>query len=598
MTRRLQARVQVRSPMTRRLRALALILMLCAVTACVRLPESGPVTAGTSLDESDDVAPPINAPGEPRPGADPEEIVSTFLQAMGGYPQTLDVARDYLTAQADANWEPQRRTLIMTDRTVSLLGPGRVVLSGTEVGTLSQRGSWSSAGFGGVSYRREFTLVRDGGEWRIANPPQALVISNDYFDRYYQAYSLYFPDPTDHILVPDPIYLESGPQTPTLLAQGLLRGPTPWLVGAVRQIVPATNVGLSVPVSNAGVAEVPLSDVVLGLGPDDRISLLAEFVWTLAQVPGISAVRLTAGGGPFEVGGSTNPVPINSFPGYDPAGLTASGQLFGLSGGRLVAIDDTGVAAVGGPYGESLNNVSSLAIDTQAEHVAVVNAARSSVRVAELSPSDPAAPNRPATWYSGGEALLRPVWDLTGQLWIVDDTRQGARLIAIRPDHSVHEYSVPGLTGQNVQAFRISRDGVRLATVVDTGSGDRLQVSRIVRNGTGAVVRVDHTAAVTNSDIRFTDILDIGWSTPTSLAVLARVENATPEPYTVAIDGSDIVLSTGLPNIGAQTVASSPNHPAPLVIGSRSGSLWVRRSDLRWARTAPSQPVWLPTYPG
>jgi hypothetical protein len=36
----------------------------------------------------------------------------------------------------------------------------------------------------------------------------------------------------------------------------------------------------------------------------------------------------------------------------------------------------------------------------------------------------------------------------------------------------------------------------------------------------------------------------------------------------------------------------------PLVVGSASGALWLRRSDLRWGQIPVRDRVWKPTYPG
>jgi hypothetical protein len=590
----------VTRPGVRGWRAVGICALLVAVTTgCVTIPRSGAVHAGGALAQSRDDEPPFNAPGRPLAGASPEQIVDGFFRSMAGYPQNLDVARLFLTKQAAATWEPQDRTLVLEQHSLGAGQSGTVIVDATQSGSLSARGTWRSAPYLGRTFDHTFSLVREAGEWRITNPPQALLLSQDYFERYYVPYSLYFPDEKGTTLVPDPIYVPIGPQVATLLAQGLLAGPTPWLAGAVRDLVPAgTTVDLSVPVSVSGTAEVSLSDSIEDLGPDERVQLLAQFLWTLGQVPGITKVELTTGGQPFVVSGLTRPVGVSELSAFDPAGLSAARQIYGLSQGRMVKVSANTVAPVSGVFGKQELDASSLAVDSTALQAAVVSGDRHTVRVAPLLPSSDQNPAASTVWYAGGSNLIRPAWDESGRLWLIDDAPSGAKLTVVGPDLVAHRSVVSGVTGQDVRALRVSRDGTRLAVVVGTGAGSSVVVARIVRRPNGSVIRVDRAYTLQNPYQQLTHIVDVGWVAPASLSVLAGSEARRLLPYIVSIDGSEIVPSTGLPNIGARVITSSPNPEVPLVVGSSSGALWLRRSDLRWGLISVSDRVWRPTYPG
>jgi hypothetical protein len=584
----------------RRWRLLMMCVLLVAVTtACATIPHSGAVHAGGALAENQDEEPPLNAPGRPLVGASPEQVVDGFFRSMAGYPQNLDVARLFLTNRAAATWEPEDRTLVLEAHSLGAGESGSVIVDATQSGSLSARGTWRSAPYQGRSFDHTFSLVRERGEWRITNPPQALLISQDYFERYYVPYNLYFPDEKGTTLVPDPVYVPIGPQVATLLAQGLLAGPSPWLAGAVRDLVPAgTTVDLSVPVSAAGTAQVSLSDSVEDLGPDVRVQLLAQFLWTLGQVPGITKVELTTGGQPFVVSGLTRPVGVNELSAYDPAGLSAARQIYGISQGRMVRVSANTVAPVSGVFGQPGLDASSLAVDSRALKAAVVSADRHTVRVAPLLPSSEQNPEASTVWYTGGHNLIRPAWDESGRLWLIDDAPSGARLIVVGPDLMARHFVVPRVTGQDVRALRVSRDGTRLALVVGTGLDSSVVVARIVRRPSGSVIRVDRAYTLRNPYQNLTHIVDVGWVAPASLSVLAGSEARRLLPYIVSVDGSEILPSTGLPNIGARVIASSPNPEVPLVVGSASGALWLRKSDLRWGLISVSERVWRPTYPG
>jgi hypothetical protein len=137
-----------------------------------------------------------------------------------------------------------------------------------------------------------------------------------------------------------------------------------------------------------------------------------------------------------------------------------------------------------------------------------------------------------------------------------------------------------------------------MAVVVGTGADSSIVVARIVRKPNGSVIRVDRAYTLQNPYQNLTHIVDVGWVAPTALSVLAGAEARRLLPYIVSIDGSEIVPSTGLPNIGARVITSSPNPEVPLVVGSASGALWLRRSDLRWGQIPVRERVWRPTYPG
>jgi hypothetical protein len=590
--------------MTRHLRRWRLlgicVLLVGASTACVSIPRSSEVHAGGALAAAQNEEPPLIAPGRPLVGASPDQIVEGFFSSMAGYPQNLDVSRLFLTRKAAAGWEPENRTVVLERHSLQAMGSGTVAIEAKQSGSLSARGTWRSAPYPGRAFDRTLKLVRENGEWRITNPPQSLLISQDYFESYYAPYSLYFPNEEGTTLVPDPIFVPIGPQVATLLAQGLLAGPTPWLAGAVRDLVPAnTTVDLSVPVSASGTAEVSLSDSVEDLGPEERVQLLAQFLWTLGQVPGITQVELTTGGQqPFTVSGLTRPVGVNELAAFDPAGLSAARQIYGINRHRMVKVSGNTVARVSGFFGSPGIHASSLAVDAGAMQAAVVSSNRHIVRVASLLPSSGETPDTPTVWYAGGRNVVRPAWDETGRLWLIDNAPSGAKVIVVGPGLIAHDLVVPRVTGRNVHALRISRDGTRLAVVVGTGTSSSVVIARIVRQPNGSVVRVDRAYALQNPFLRVTNIVDVGWVAPAAVSVLAGPEASRLQPYIVSIDGSDIGPSTGFPDVGARVITSSPNPEVPLVVGGSAGTLWLRLSDLHWGQIPVKEKVWNPTYPG
>lgn len=587
--------------MSERVRTLAgasLALSLIFVSGCVRIPDSGAVRASYRGDAQDELALVEVRPPGPQPDDTPQQIAQGFLNAMQAYPPTSLVARQFLTPGAAARWQPETGTVIYSDQVTSQIEPGRVRLEGTKLASLSERGSWSSAAEGGGDYRHTFRLRRIDGQWRIANPPSGTLVPQAYFERYYRPYALYFLDPSRDILVPDLIYLPGGAQTPTLLVKGLLRGPTRWLEGSVETLVPvSTEVDLSVPVSSSGVADVALSAEVLNLAAPERQLLLAQLVWTLRQVPTITGVSVSVGGSILEIPGSEGIVPMDALPGFDPAGLLAARDLYGLRGDQLVTISGSDVRPVAGPFGTGRVPAAAPAVAVDGERAAVVSGRRRVVLVSGIQLGASTRPASAVRWYAGTR-VLRTSWDASGRLWIVDERRSGAKVVVADGDGKPVELPIRGITGEEVRALRVARDGVRLAAVVETGDGAQILLGRIHRSAGGAVRGVTGVGPVANPLVRFSDVVDLAWTSPTTLAVLARSGKGPLQPYLVAIDGSYVLESTPLPDPGVTEIAAAPNPELPIVVGTASGRLWVRRADLRWTSVGDEGRVRSPVYPG
>ena len=94
---------------TRRpVRLAAALLALLATTACVGLPDTGPVVpAGDEVRTQPDADVERRAQ-PPQEGQPPQVVVTAFLQAMTAYPVRTEVARQFLTNDAAGGLGPAR----------------------------------------------------------------------------------------------------------------------------------------------------------------------------------------------------------------------------------------------------------------------------------------------------------------------------------------------------------------------------------------------------------------------------------------------------------------------------------------------------------
>ncbi|HEY0888854.1 MAG TPA: LpqB family beta-propeller domain-containing protein [Nocardioides sp.] len=531
--------------MTRRLLLAALPLVALLTAGCVSMPTSGRVVETGPTATATQVPGIAIDPRPPVPGASALEVVQGFLDAMLATPLQTRTAQQFLAADARSTWNPSRETIIYAEKSAPQPRPGGVVVELTGVHHLDARGAWLGA-LAPPESELSFRMAREDDEWRIAEAPDALIVPDTWFESRFAQAALYFFDPSGHVLVPEPVFVPRGSQVATALVRGLVQGPGPELAGIVRSYLPAgVGEGLSVPVSEGGVAEIALTGGAVDPGQLDAQTLsqlTAQLAWTLRQEPTIRTVRLSVDGRPVQLPNGRDEFSVQEGPEFDPAGYQTSPQLFGLSQGLLVAAP-TGQPArltpVQGPFGTSRHGLRSVAVDLPGKQAAGVTAAGTLVL------HSPVQVAGTATVVARGRDLLRPAWDIAGRLWLVDRTARGAQVSYVR-DGRQHQVRVPGITGSDVRRFLVSRDGTRIVALVRGGRRDTVVLSRLRSDDAGRVVSGTAAVEISGADAdRPARIADIAWSAPTAVLVLHQLAD-TAQVRTVSVDGA-VDGATGIP---------------------------------------------------
>lgn len=568
--------------------ALLAALVPLLLSGCVSLPQSGSVQTRPEQDQVEPIDGPFEfSPSGPREGASPLAVARGFLVAMEASPLSTAVAREFLSDEGRAGWLPERGTVVFGSNV--LTESGRTVTASLEdTMQLDARGAWrGEAAEGGVtSY--ELRLVRERGEWRISNPPDALIIPRTHFETRYQQYFLYFFDPSAQILVPEPVYVPRGGQAPTMLVRRLVLGPDPALRGAVRSFIPAgTEVDLSVPVSGDGIAEVPLTEQVRDLDGEELQLVFAQIAWTLRQVSGVERMRITVGGAPLEIPDEGASQSVTAWTEFDPSIHWASQELFGIRGGKVLALSADGDRNVEGQFGAQEYALRDIAVDLPAEQVAGVTDDGTTVVVAPRGREPDLAPPAASTVeiYRGTD-VLRPAWDIYGQVWLVDRARSGATVV-VRRGGVVAPVPAPGIAGQDITSFTLSRDGTRFVAVVAAPGDDRVLVSRVLRDREGRVRGMTRAETLAVGPGGIGEIRDVAWRTPGSLALLTGASPRTSEVVLARVDGSSVL---GGDSLDAEVflqravhLVASPTPGTPLYLGTRNGRVYALASDGQWA---------------
>ena len=573
------------APRRRRVRALLLtVLGALVATGCATLPVSGPVhrqaieAPGLQPD-----APYFNPPGPAKDGS-PAAIVSGFLVAMQANPLTMSVAREFLSEGAQGTWKPSQETVVYEAfSVVPSTSSARVRL--TDPRRLDTRGGWKG-GQPGSSESLELVLVREAGQWRIANPPDALVVPTSYFERSFSRFALFFFDQTGRVLLPDPVFIPRGEQTATSLVRGLLGGPGAAIAEVTRSAFPrTTTLDLSVVVTESGTAEVPLSRDVLQLTPQELTRAVDQLAATLRQVPDIRRVRLTVGGAPVPLANGGIDAPVGQGAELDASGAASDLQLWGLRGGRVVDLESSSGSPAPGPLGETGYSMRSLAVSDVPRHVAAVSGDGTDVFLAEADAQS--GSSKVVRVFSEGHDVLRPSYDMFGQLWLLDRTSRGALVYVVR-GQQVRAVDVPGVTGKQVSAFSVAHDGSRLAVVLPGAPAPAVRVANVLRKANGSVSGIGQVRAVASPTGDNARLVDVGWRDPSTLALLSRSGPESSAVDYLSADGSPVARTLVTPSLfrgTATSLAVSPDRDLPLMLLSSDQRLYKLTPSGQWARS-------------
>jgi hypothetical protein len=575
--------------MTRAARFVGLLLCTGLLAACAQVPHEGPVVEAKERRQAVPTQIQYFNPKGPQPGQSPSDIVNGFLLAMTATPLTIPTAQKFLSREAQDQWRPQQ-VVAYTDRSAAR-GTHAVVVRLRGADQVGARGQWKGR-VPAPDRRVVFPMVRENDEWRIDAAPDALIVPRSFYDQQYtDDAQVYFFDPTGRILVPEPVHVAQGLQLATNLVTALVRGPSASLTGVVRTAFPpGLALNTSVPVDSDGVAEVSLKVK----GPADPAPLnvrttrqiIAQLAWTLQQDPSIVSFHVTIAGRSLadasgeqsfrvdNVVATAGPTASGS---YDPAVSLASSQFYALRRGRLVSGPIDQPTTVNGPFGNSPVGIGPFAVSLDGNEVAGVTPT-SLVLGPVLGASQP-------TEVLSGSGLLRPAWDFAGRLWDVDNGPGGAAVVYVQHGRR-HHVRIPGVTGEDVRRFLVSRDGSRLIAVLHGPSSDRIVVSRLRYNADN--VRGTRARPIPWLSSGTSRVRDVGWTSPTTIAVLDQLSRAQAEVRILNVDGSTPAAATAPTTIPGRAfgLATSPvSTQTPYAV--QLGSLY----DLAQVDATPSIPT-------
>lgn len=570
------------------------LVLALLVSGCASPPVSGSVHHEPATKAERRQEPAFFAPPGPQPDADPDEIVNGFLVAMRANPLSVSVARQFLSVAAKRTWATNQGTLTYETYTVAP-GDRGVDVRLTDTRRLDARGGWLG-GIPGGSEVVHLNLVSEDGQWRIDNPPNQLVVRSSDFESQFTRFNLYFYDQTDRVLMPEQVFIPRGEQTATNLVRGLLAGPSVDTSSIARSSFPVgTTLDLSVTVTDAGVAEVPLSSQLLQLPAPQLERAATQLASTLQQVPGINSFRISVRGVPVPLPDGRIEIPVNRGDDLDAATVGASERLVGVRTDRVVDLDSNPPEPVVGPLGAGGFALRSIAASDSAQSYAAVSQDGQTLYAAPLG----AAGTRVTRLVSGAQDLLTPGYDMFGDLWVVDRTQRGARITVFAqgiPEGSgsansslrARVLNIPGVTGTRVVAAAVAHDGSRIAFASDAPGGTVVRVVQVLRTEDGRVRSAGSTHALVLPGTDGGRTIDLGWRDTQVLALLSEPREGTARVRYLAADGSPLgptYTEPGLLRSKSTSLVVTPDTSRPLFVVTSDRRLYELGSNGQWEQS-------------
>jgi len=623
-----------------------------SVAGCVGMPNSGSATEFTASPQSTQQENNFSGPyaSGPEPNGSPRQIVEGFLAASGSDPAYSAVAGEYLAGSAARNWNPGS-VKVFSSVTVTDSGPmASAVPHGAPRAQVTVTGSVQAAFIGSDGYisaqapgpdtvAYPFNLVKVGGQWRISNPPPYRILNENDFSSYYKAQDLYFVDPSDQALVPDPVFVPLGAteeQLVTDLVDALTEDPaTPWLTDAAdTEFPPRTTVAVTV---DGATATVNLGGAAARVGPTILELISAQLVWTLTGSPtspsGIQSVVLETDGHPFippaapcpggRVQGSfqtqatyqcENPylsAPasfyyVNQGQSWSRCGSEAY-ALKGSIGSVLPVIGRTGSftspqcatgryvpeASPGPPpvQPQSLRPVSMSAVSPDGRYLAVVTPGKDALYIGRLSGTAASFPGTPRLADPGITALS---WDRDDNLWVA----QNGNIFMLRTNGTSMEQAT--FNDGDVAALSVAPDGVRIAVIVTgNGPGRELEVAAINQTGGQPLGQLRVPSAhplITGVPLgaSLADPVALTWYGADELIVLNHASPANAL-WEVPVDGQK---ATELQVTPPGTISITADGRANVLVAGLSGNLLAVSTGLEGPWQTLGEQGHDPVYPG
>lgn len=546
--------------MKRLLRLAALALAgTVALAGCATIPMEGPVELASHVEQDRDQGVRY-FPAGPLTGGSREEIVQGFLDAGTGVQDDFAVAREFLADEAAQQWRPEQRTIVAGGQaSMKTLASNLVEVTLQSYGEVDADGNYEFY-VQPKSVTLRFDLVQAKGEWRIKNPPDAIVLQRQAFGDLFRSLTLEYFDSQFAYTTGDLRWVMANRDEATRATQLLLDGPNEWLAqgGAVRSAIPK-GVRLLEPVRREGTtAIVNLSDEISQMPPDQLSLVRLQLEQTLKPVLEVGDVEIRVNGAKLDVQ-LPKPDRVLLETEVKSAPLVAQGQ------------------QVGYLYGNDLREPQG------AQHVESVVVDRQVIRGAlSLSRETAALLTQDATLamrFSDAEpqvidsrpGQIEPSLDNWDYVWTQSTEETGVWVTKIGESES-NTIALPKGVRDDFISFQPSRDGVRMAFLYKDDGRVVLAICPIQRDDNGAPVGFGEPLLLKMPGAA---AADVAWVDRNTVAMLVDVPDGSTDVRIYRVGGE----LTSLGTIQDAVQVAGSNSLAGMRVIDRNGTLYASRGS-------------------
>ena len=439
-------------------------VLVIALSACSGIPTSSPVVVGPNVDKASTDEFDYN-PAGPVAGASQEQVLRGFFTAFLGPQGDYKVARQFLSKAFASEWNARGGVIVRTGGfSFTEVDETTIVYSTKTMAVVDESGAYAEIN-PTAPQTLTFKFVREDDQWRISEAPNGIVLSEGTFRDIFSPQTLYFLDPALKNLVPDLRWFPAGTAA-TRIVGALIAGPPPWLQGAATSVFP-DGTQLSPPrvvTVESGVAQVDLSSEALVAKDSERQLMQLQLALSLSGVPSIRSVAVTVNGSPYPIPEAAGDLP-EVHPQVDARAVVLQHGKFGYyAGGKVTPLDGLSDEILRvGPRAATIGSDAQSAAVLGSGGVYAVPAGGASVLV------DP----RPD--------LIAPALDDYGFIWSAGRS-SAASLVAYDAAGKAYPIAPTLPPDAGVVSMTVSRDGARMAILLDTEAGSRLVVAAILRD--------------------------------------------------------------------------------------------------------------------
>ena len=550
----------IKRRMTRRI-AIPVVALGLMLTACQGIPTSGGVHQGMQ-DFSRSEQTIEYRPDSPMPDASPEEIIRGFLEAGSSPTNGYEIAREFLTHDYRAQWNPNVSATIDDGRREFIEGPddtATMMIGG--IATIDEGGSLTQIDTDETT-QFQFELAHEDGEWRIASAPNGVILDRSTFSDIWSSHQLYFTGSRD-TLVPDTRWFLNRATVGTYIVNELLSGPPEALTGVAYSAFPTgTRLSNDAVIIDNGTVHIDFSPEFESISEAAIEEVKLQLATSLYSVSGVSSYEVSIGGAELFAGpvGMPQTLAPESVETVTAAGILSDGTFGFLSTAGLN--DDA--------------RFTDIFTELDPTHI-VMN--RDDEAAFALAPGGLYWVTRDgATLIDGRDELLEPTVDPLGYAWLMTADDPGMMTLW-HPEHEAYTLETPELADERVVALRVAPDGNRMALLTSDRNVSKILIVGIVRDDTGAPQRfVDLESPSVSWTLGAP--LDLDWVDASRVAVLSQGE-ADATRFTLTGPGQFTEARSGVQ--GAVALRSGGRSQLTYLL-SDAGDLSAPQGTSGWQR--------------